>query len=249
MWTQAKVVERIDWNDKLFSLKLDAEIAPFTAGQFIKLALALEDKRIARAYSLVNAPDARYLEILAIAVEDGQLSPQLQDLTVGDSVDISTKAAGFMVLDELPEQDYSQSQLWLLATGTAIGPFLSMLATKEPWQQFEKIIVVYGVRHAVDLAYLAQLEMLEQQYPEQFSLILSVTREDYNGGIRQRIPDAIATGVLEDIAGVNFSAAHSQVMICGNPDMVSGAVTVLNDKGLVKNLRRAPGQITLEKYW
>lgn len=38
-------------------------------------------------------------------------------------------------------------------------------------------------------------------------------------------------------------------MLCGNPGMIQGATAALIDKGLAKNLRRAPGQITVEKYW
>lgn len=103
MWGEAKVVERIDWSDQLFTLKLSADIGEFIAGQFIKLSLHIDDKRVARAYSLVNAPDASLLEVLAVSVDDGLLSPKLQALAPGDSIDISTKAAGFMTLDEIPE--------------------------------------------------------------------------------------------------------------------------------------------------
>ena len=45
------------WTDKLYSLQLTADIAPFTAGQFTRLALDIDGERVARPYSFVNAPD------------------------------------------------------------------------------------------------------------------------------------------------------------------------------------------------
>ncbi|MFB2759795.1 ferredoxin--NADP reductase [Shewanella xiamenensis] len=249
MWTRGRVIERIDWNDKLFSLRIAAELAPFIPGQFIKLSQLQDDKRIARAYSLVNSPDKLYAEILAVAVEDGQLSPQLQNLTIGDEIEITPTATGFMTLDEIPKGELQGRHLWFLATGTAIGPFLSMLDTAEPWQRFEKIVLVYGVREAKDLAYLDKLKAYSMQYPDQFILCLTVTREKLYDALQCRIPDGLVSGEIERKVGLTLSAADSQVMICGNPGMISGAQAALLDKGLSKNLRRAPGQITVEKYW
>lgn len=249
MWTKGRVIERIDWNDKLFSLRIAADLAPFIPGQFIKLSQQQEEKRVARAYSLVNSPDKPYAEILAVAVEEGQLSPKLQDLAIGDEIDITPTATGFMTLDEIPKAELQGRHLWFLATGTAVGPFLSMLDTAEPWQRFEKIVLVYGVREAKDLAYLDKLKGYATQYPQQFILCLIVTREPLDGALQCRIPDGLVSGDIERKVGLTLSAADSQVMICGNPGMISGAQAALLDKGLVKNLRRAPGQITVEKYW
>lgn len=246
MWQQAYVIERIDWNERLFTLKLSADIGDFIAGQFIKLSQVIDDKRVARAYSLVNAPSSQYLEILAVSVEEGKLSPQLQTLNVGDSIDISTKATGFMTLDELPAQG---QHLWLFATGTAVGPFISMMRTKQPWLRFNKVILVYGVRQANDLAYYPELQQLKLTYPQQFELVTSVTREKGVGTIDSRIPDAVATGVIEAQVGLKLTPKDAQVMICGHPEMIKSLTQQLKERGLATNLRRAPGQITVEKYW
>lgn len=249
MWTRGRVIERIDWSDKLFSLRIAAQIAPFIPGQFIKLSQVQDDKRIARAYSVVNSPDKPYVEVLAVAVEEGLLSPHLHQLTVGDEVEITPTATGFMTLDEIPKGELQGKHLWFLATGTAVGPFLSMLDTPEPWQRFEKVVLVYGVREAQDLAYLEKLRALEQQYPDQFKLVLCVTREAFDGALSCRIPAGLISGEIEHYVGLTINAADSQVMICGNPGMITDAQLALIEKGLSKNLRRAPGQITVEKYW
>ncbi|MCF1427932.1 MAG: ferredoxin--NADP reductase [Shewanella sp.] len=247
MWTGATVIERIDWNDKLFTLRLKAGIEPFIAGQFIKLSQVRDKKRIARAYSLVNPPGTQYLEVLAVHVEDGLLSPALHTLNAGDIIDISPRAAGFMTLDELPAD--RGKHLWLLATGTAVGPFISMLKTDAPWQRFEKVVLVYGVRLREDLAYWQSLNELAASYPGRLVLIPCVTREEMADGLSCRIPDGLENGSIEALAGININPTDSQVMICGNPGMVADSLTWLQGRGLTKNLRRAPGQITMEKYW
>jgi ferredoxin--NADP+ reductase len=249
MWTTGKVIERIDWNDKLFSLRIKADVEPFIAGQFIKLSQMRDEKRVARAYSLVNSPGTDYVEVLAVSVEDGQLSPDLKALNPGDTIEVTPKATGFMTLDEVPNGVLQGKHLWFFATGTAVGPFISMLATAEPWQRFEKVVLVYGVRFVEDLAYLATINQFIEQHPQQFVFVPIVTREDYPEGLSCRIPDGISNGLIEQKAGLGINAEHSQVMICGNPGMISDAQIALVDKGLAKNLRRAPGQITVEKYW
>jgi ferredoxin--NADP+ reductase len=249
MWINGTVIKRIDWNDKLFSLRIKADIAPFIAGQFIKLSQMRNDKRVARAYSLVNPPGSDYVEVLAVAVEDGQLSPDLQSLNPGDTIEITPKATGFMTLDEIPRGALQGKHMWFLSTGTAVGPFISMLTTKEPWERFEKVVLVYGVRLVEDLAYLDTIEQLQQKHPHQFIFIPVVTREALPNALSCRIPDGLSSGLIEQKAGLVISADDSQVMICGNPGMISDAQNALIDKGLTKNLRRAPGQITVEKYW
>ncbi|ACA85286.1 ferredoxin--NADP reductase [Shewanella woodyi] len=246
MWVDGEVIERTDWCDNLFSLKIKASIEPYIAGQFIKLSQIINDKRIGRAYSIVNAPNSEYVEVLAVSVLDGLLSPNLQQLKVGDHIEVSSKAAGFMTLDEVPPQG---QDLWLLATGTAVGPFISILETDEPWARFDHIVLVYGVREAKDLAYKEKLLALEKRYPNQFKLLFSVTRESYPNALESRISTALASGEIEQRLGLRLTAEDSQVMLCGNPEMIKDANNILLEKGLSKNLRRAPGQITIEKYW
>ena len=80
-------------------------------------------------------------------------------------------------------------------------------------------------------------------------MIPFVSREKTDFALTGRIPAAIENGQLEEKANMQFTAEHSQVMICGNPDMLVGTRKTLKEKGLKKNLRRSPGQITTENYW
>ena len=76
-----------------------------------------------------------------------------------------------------------------------------------------------------------------------------VSRESKSGTLPGRIPAAIEEGRLEKAADVALSANTSQVMICGNPEMVTDTSAVLARRGMKKHRRRDPGQITVENYW
>jgi ferredoxin--NADP+ reductase len=245
-WLDAKVVKRIDWNDHLFSLTCScADFPGFTPGQFTKFGVMRDGKIISRPYSLVNSSNNPELEIVAVPVADGVLSPDLHAMQPGDDIKVMAPATGFLVLDEVPDSQ----NLWLLATGTGVGPFLSILSGADPWQRFDKITLVYGVRHANDLAYLNNIHHWLEQYPQRFSFIPVVSREPMQGALRGRIPALLQSGQIQQQSQQSLNATDSQVMLCGNPQMITSALEVLTDMGLKKHLRRSPGQISMERYW
>lgn len=71
-----------------------------------------------------------------VTVPDGKLSPRLAALKPGDEVQVVSEAAGFFVLDEVPDCD----TLWMLATGTAIGPYLSILQLGKDLDRFKNLV-------------------------------------------------------------------------------------------------------------
>lgn len=248
-WVEGEVIKRIDWHESLFSIQVKADIQSFKAGQFVKLGLPVtsdtgEHHLVARAYSMVNGEQSDVLEFLAVPVEDGTLSPQLHQLQTGDSVSVSPSASGFLVLDEVPEGD----DLWMLGTGTGIGPFLAILSSAEAWQRFNHIVLIYAVRHVKDLAYLEHILSWREQHAH-FTFIPVISREVRNGSLHGRIPALITNGEIEQFANRQLSAQHSRVMLCGNPGMLEDGLAALQSKGLTKHLRRKPGQILMERYW
>jgi ferredoxin--NADP+ reductase len=244
-WVSGTVIDNIFWTDYLHSLKVEAEVAPFRAGQYTRLALDIDGVRVARPYSFVNAPDDALLEFYFNTVPQGPLSNRLAAMRAGDQVWVSREVAGFFTLDEVP----AAPNLWLFATGTALGPFVSMLKTEQPWRRFERVVLVYAVRMHQDISYQGAITQLLESYPDQFSWIPFVSRESVDHAMQGRIPAAIYTGALQKRAGLNITSDTSQVMICGNPCMVKDTMIALKALGLRKNLRRTPGHITIEKYW
>ena len=244
-WNTGKVVEYKQWNKALFSLYVESDIEPFEAGQFVKIALEIKGEVVGRPYSLVNPPHGRPLEFYCIEVPNGLLTPHLAKLRRGDEILVAPRAHGFMILDEVPQARH----LWLMATGTGVGPFLSMLATDKPWQRFEKVVLVYAVRTLSDLSYQERISQILAEHPAQFTFIPFLSRESSDFALPGRIPQAIIDGRLEAHAGMKIGADNSQIMLCGNPQMVKDTTNVLIERGLKKHHRFSPGQITAENYW
>lgn len=247
-WLEGTVVGQTRWTDRLLSLKVEtpgeAPKVQFEAGQFGKLALDAEGERVARPYSFVNPPGTGPLEFYYAIVEGGPLSPRLAMLGAGDKVHVASSAAGFLVLSEVPDA----SNLWLVATGTGVGPFLSILRTETPWKRYGRVVLVQAARYASELAYGEAVGEIAKAHAGRFSYV-SITSRDDSGRLRGRIPALAADGSLEAKAGTELSAAASQVMLCGNPDMVRDSIAVLATRGMKKHRRRNPGQITVENYW
>lgn len=244
-WLEGRVVGQTRWTDRLCSLQVRAPLGAFEAGQFTKLALDVGGERIARPYSLVNAPGAEPLEFYYNVVQDGPLSPRLAALAAGDAVHVAPNPAGFLVLREVPEAE----NLWLVATGTGLGPFLSILRTDLPWQRFARVTLVHATRIAGDQAYRDMIGEIARARGDKFGFVSFLSREAAAGALAGRVPDAIRDGRLERAAQAALDAARSHVMLCGNPAMVSDVTAALEARGMLKHRRRAPGHITVETYW
>lgn len=244
-WVQGIVIENKHWTDLLYSLRIEAKIDPFIAGQYGRLGLDIDGQIVGRPYSFVNAPHESAHEFYSIKVFEGPLSPKLSDLSTGDSVWIDKRVNGFFTLNEVPDG----KDMWMLATGTALGPFLSILKSDEVWKRFENIVLAHAVRFAVELTYQETIRKVSEKFKDRFQMIPFVSREQTDFALHGRIPAAINNGILEDRTGLNLNPDYSQVMICGNPDMLVDTRNVLKEKGLKKNLRRSPGHITTESYW
>ncbi|EXU76397.1 ferredoxin--NADP(+) reductase [Erwinia mallotivora] len=245
-WVNASIKEVKTWTDSLFSLVVTAPIDPFIAGQFAKLALETDGERVQRAYSFVNAPSDDHLEFYIVNVPEGKLSPQLHQLKPGQQVMITKESAGFFVLDEIPPC----KTLWMLATGTAIGPYLSILQEGKGLERFEHIVLVHAARYAQDLSYLPLMQQLQQQYNGKLRIQTVVSREEAAGSLTGRVPALIASGQLESAVGLALEAEHSHVMLCGNPQMVRDTQQLLKDtRQMRKHLKRKPGHMTSEHYW
>ena len=243
-WLEGRVVENRHWTQSLYSLRVTGPALDFRAGQFVRIALDVAGERIARPFSFVNPPGDPLLEFYGVVVPEGPLSPSLALLRPGDALYYADNPSGFLVLAEVPHAE----ALWLIATGTGIAPFLSILRTEAPWQTYRRVILVHAARHANELVYREVIDAARRQRGEQFRYVTFVSREEPPGSLAGRIPAAIRDGRLEAAAEA-FAAERSQFMLCGNPDMVKDVTAALIERGLRKHRRRAPGQITVETFW
>ena len=168
----------------------------------------------------------------------------LAALVAGDDILVATKAAGLLTLKQLAPA----SKLFLIATGTGVGPFLSILKTTEVWQQFKQVSLVHAVRFAEELSYAESIASLKNAHPAQFHYQPIVSREAAPDTLSGRIPKLIENNQLEQALGMIIDE-DSQILLCGNPEMVQEATNVLTQRGLSRHTRRDPGHISIEKYW
>ncbi len=243
-WLKVTVAERIRWNEGLYSLRFRAPLPAFKAGQFVRVGLDIDGERVARPYSLVNAPGEKPHEIFFNVVPEGPLSPRLARLDVGDSLFVHSSVTGTMTMERTPEHRH----LWLFATGTALGPFLSMLKTDAPWERAERVVLCHSVRHVADMAYGETIRQLEMQHGDRFDFVPLVTREACPAALRERIQAALASGDLERHVELELRPEDAHVMLCGNSEMIEEVRQLLQSRGLRRHRRREPGHITVEKY-
>ena len=243
-WVEGRVVGKICWTDRLYSLQIDAPVEGFVAGQFVKVALDLEGHRVGRPYSFVNAPDQRPLEIYFNEVSEGPLTPRLSRLMVGDPIWLSARASGVFTLENVPEA----RDIWLFATGTALGVYLAILATEEPWRRFERIVLVHGVRVAEELTYGERISDLLHRHRGQFIFVPVLSRDQQGDALRGRIPSLVENGQLEQRAGLRVETTSSHIMLCGNSHMIKDMRALLEARGMQRHRRHDPGHYTTEQY-
>ena len=272
------VLSKTTWTPNLFSFTVSRpDSFKFTAGQFVRLGVnpsqlkyykqlsAVADtddddeeldetlnEDIFRAYSIVSSPFDEVLEFFSIVIPDGAFTSQLQHLEVGDELLLNTMPFGFLTLARY--QKPLPKDLWLLATGTGLAPFLSMLQDLKTWEDYEHIILAYSARSTEELAYIDKIESLQEDFgslvdnPAKLIFIPIVTREAVEGALTERLPKLLLDGALQERAGIALDVDSTHVMLCGNPDMVEDTKEMLKSLGLVMN-RRGEGNIAVENYW
>ncbi|MGP5210382.1 ferredoxin--NADP reductase [Psychrobacter alimentarius] len=271
------VLSKTTWTPNLFSFTVSRpDSFKFTAGQFVRLGVnpsqlqyykqqnaaadnghdeaantALNED-IFRAYSIVSSPFDEVLEFFSIVIPDGAFTSQLQHLQVGDELLLNTMPFGFLTLARY--QKPLPKDLWLLATGTGLAPFLSMLQDLKTWEDYEHIVLAYSARSTEELAYVEKIERLQEDFgslvdnPATLIFIPIVTRESVEGALTERLPKLLLEGTLQARAGIELNIDSTHVMLCGNPDMVEDTKETLKSLGLVMN-RRGEGNIAVENYW
>lgn len=247
-WVKGVVAASTHWTEHLFSLRIDADIDAFEAGQYTWLAL--DSAFDGQPYSILSAPSEQTLEFFFYSRITGEHSQQLSKLNPGQALWVKRQAAGKLTLSQIVDSQV----LCLLATGTGVAPFISMLKTAEPWQRFEQVVLAYAVRQSQDLQYRHLFDALSAQHGKRFRLIPFISREPAAAlglpdAIQGHIPSSLSSGEFESVLGTVLTPQNSQVMLCGNPGMVRDVCTLLQTRGFTDNLEGHSGQLTYEAYW
>lgn len=251
-FTRQRLLEVETLTPSLFTLRTTRDPGfRFTAGQFARLGVRKPSGSLVwRAYSMVSAPHDDFLDFFSVVVPDGEFTSELRRLGPGDELLIERQPYGYLTLDRFPDG----RDLWLLATGTGVAPFLSILQDFEAWERFERIVLVYSVREARELAYQPLIHTLVErdylaEHAHKLTYLPTITRERVPGALRGRITALLESGELERAAGLELSPEHSRLMLCGNPQMIEDTRLMLKARDLQLSLTRRPGQVAVENYW
>ena len=241
------------------------DLPEFTPGQFTILGLpgstgryrfsnpeeppADPDKFIRRAYSIASSSiEHEYIEFYITLVRSGTLTPRLFSLGVGDRIFLSPKFTGIFTLSEIPDE----SNLILIATGTGLAPYMSMVRTELGSSKKRRYAVLHGAANSWDLGYRSELITMGRICPE-FNYIPIISRPDdeptkWNGPV----------GYMQDLwNGENFNEeigftptpADTHTFLCGNPTMIETMLGLLEEVGFKEHKKNVPGNVHLERYW
>ena len=239
------------WNEFLFSFSLTRpQSFRFRSGEFVMLGLPGEAKPILRAYSIASPAWADELEFLSIKVPDGPLTSKLQKIQPGDAVYLGRKPTGTLVADAL----LPGARLFLLATGTGLAPFMSLIRDPEIYERFREIVVVHSVRTVSDLAYRDTLEsrfgddeFIGPLAKAQLIYRPTVTRELFP--TQGRIGDLIdSREIFSGLTGAAaFNPAIDRVMLCGSMEMIKDLARRFERMGFEEGSNAKPGHFVIER--
>jgi ferredoxin--NADP+ reductase len=239
------------WTDSYFSFTTTRDDAlRFENGQFVMIGLEVDGRPLLRAYSIASANWEEQLEFFSIKVPDGPLTSRLQHIREGDTLLISRKPTGTLLISDL----HPGRVLYLLATGTGLAPFLATIKDPHTYERFEHVVLTHGVRGVEDLAYrdyitheLPHHEYLGETIRKQLHYYPAVSRAQF--ATRGRLTDLLAQGrIAADLGLPPLDAAHDRAMICGGPQMLADFRALLDARGFVAAPRiGTPGDYVFER--
>jgi ferredoxin--NADP+ reductase len=238
------------FTDGLFSFRISRPASfRFRSGEFVMIGLPNAEKPVFRAYSIASPSWDDELEFYSIKVPGGPLTEHLQHLAVGDSVLVRKKATGTLVLDALTPA----KRLYLLATGTGIAPFASLIRDPEIYDRFDQVVLTHTCRHENELAYGHAAVRRANADPlvgeaAQSQLVFYPTTTRETGQRNGRITKHIETGELFRALDLpSFDPANDRVMICGSLPMVHDTRALLEAAGFKEGANNRPGDFVLER--
>src|SRR6266581_2494066 len=162
-WTEQSILWQRPWTERMFSFATTRDSGyAFAPGQFARLGVADGAGGIVwRPHSMVSADSEARLEFLSITVPHGQFTNRVARLQPGEPILVERVSYGFLT----PDRFHGGRDLWMLASGTGVGPYVAILRAEPVWRQYENLVVVHSVREAGELAYRDELLALAGRGP------------------------------------------------------------------------------------
>jgi len=229
------------WSDRTFSFKTTrSESFRFYAGEFAMIGLRVNNRNILRAYSVVSPPWKEELEFLSIKIQDGDLTGKLQHIKIDDEVILMEKTTGTLRNDAL----LKGGKLFMLATGTGLAPFMSLIRDIETLETWDNISLVHSVREESDLAYNKDLlESFKNLEPDLYDLIKD--KLTYIPILTGKGDKRITSQLQDDTLGIDYK--QDKIMLCGNLEFNHQVSEFCIGKGMIEGSLREPGSFVIER--
>ena len=241
---RVRITKRVDLAPELWVIRIQVggEFA-FTPGQYATLGLLLDEKRKERPYSIVSAPHEDEIEFFFELVPQGQLTPELYSLQIGDELFMRKVPKGRFTLDTKS----GRTNHLLISTVTGVAPFVSYVRTLyRDWKEGKfggehKLFLLNGASRSWEFGYLDELQRFAEEVPW-LEYIPTISRpwedEKWTGEVG-RVDDLIRK--YADLWGLDGS--NSVGYLCGHPEMIEHAKGILKRRGFEKEHLRE------EVYW
>jgi glycine betaine catabolism B len=210
----------------------DGQSFAFSAGQYLRFAVEVQDEPLSRCYSASSSPLRPGLVSVTVKrVEGGVVSNWLHDqLAVGGRLQAVGPTGQFV----LPEAAV-HGPLLLVSGGSGITPVMSMLRGLADAHQYPDIVFLHAARTPADLVFRAELEYRAKVTPN-LRVIFLPERDDGSGhiGVLGRISDALLQVAVPDLA-------TRTVMCCGPAPFMNAVRQVCTHRGVVRYIEESFG--------
>ena len=192
----------------------------FKPGQFVSFEVAVPGfpRPGMRPYSIISSPNERHaIDLVLNFVPGGPGSTYLFGLRPGQRTRFKGPAGSFYLRD-------STKSVLLVATGTGIAPFRSMLSALAEKGDPRPVTLFWGLRSERDLYYQDELQFLAARHRD-FKFVTTLSRPSPEWkGARGRVTDLVRTQI--------DSVKNLEVYLCGNSGMIKDVTASLNQIGL-----------------
>lgn len=222
----ATVVQITPHNDAAIVLELEVDgVSPvFLPGQYVNIDVP--GSGLHRSYSFSSAPGERRIAFLIKKIPGGVMSSWLAQAQTGERLEITGPMGSFYLRDV-------RRPLLMLAGGTGLAPFLSMLEALARENSQQQIHLIYGVTRDLDLVLADQIEAYTKRLAN-FTYSTVVAEESSShprkGWVTQHMPAEMLHGGDVD------------VYLCGPPPMVDAVRRYFDESGV------APSSFHYEKF-
>ena len=209
------------------TLRPNGNFPGYDAGQHMNLSATIGGRRITRSYSFTSSPDQPGLVSVTVRRDpQGAMSDWLcREARPGAVLEING-VFGDMTLAQI--QPESEDHMVLLAAGSGITPFMSLIRARLTQSPVAKVTLLYWERSPEYFCFNAELDALTRQYPN-FVLHRVTTQSAMDG---KSVSGRVDAEQLNDLLGSEVVDKHAQPLafICGGAGFVQSARALMADR-------------------